>query len=218
MNEIEKALKDIAEMKKAIKNNVAIIRPIFFEKRLITLSLYSAFFCIVYFSTMEWVKYTYTTFASIPLWLTIIYIVCATLFIGFTGFYKIYIINTDLKKRSSGVSFFDIVFLREFRTYFLDISVLFVIFVMISFFVIFPSGQFWLVLPAAYILMGIMLLMAAELFYLPLYRVQGVCTACIGIIMLCLMKNMYFLWLAGSLFAFFIIFAIIILISQKKDI
>lgn len=216
--EILKALKDIADLKSAVKNNLRILRPIFLDRAFVPFSFFFAWVFAALFGGTQYIVDRFGTFGAAPLALRLgIGIVVALLFAAAT-FYKWRLINRIFKREGRALTVRSVLFDRQVLPLYLTIVWGLVLSMTFAAFAARALGDWWLLLPAFAFFLAFGLALFAVLLNIPEYLFLSGIAAAFGLAFLLLARDRHFLWLAAWCWTQFIGFALVIALSRANRI
>lgn len=208
--DITRALKDIADLKKSVKSNLNSIRPFMLDRAFIPFSIFGALFFTGVFVLLHVLVTAYGSFSSIPFPLKTLTLTILALVVIVSGIIKQGIFAKILEKRERKMTLRDLYLDPEFSQFYLLTIAGCAGIVLIGAKIALITGSWWLILPIFILYTGFTMGLFALIYHTPEYIIIGLVNAVFGGISLFFMKDAYFLWLAAFCAIFLGVFALVL--------
>lgn len=196
-SDIRKALDDIAELKKSVRGNLKIMRPVMLDRAFIPLCYIAAALLSVGFSTLHLLGLKYGSLALLPSVLKLVLAVTLVLAFVVSGLIKLRIIRRNFARQNRTLTYRELFKFPDFRNLYLLIlyGILLVVIAVGS--TAAQTGNWWMLLPVFSLYYAFIVALLALMLTIPEYLVQSLIGAAFGIASLFWMKDSQFLWLAA---------------------
>jgi len=217
-SEIRKALDDIAELKKSVRGNLKIIRPVMLDRAFIPLCYIAAALLSVGFSTVHFLGLRYGSLALLPSALKLVLAVALVLAFVASGLIKLRIIRRNFARQNRTLSYRELFKFPDFRNLYLLILYGLLLLLVAVGSAAAHTGNWWTLLPAFSLYYAFIIALLALMLTIPEYLVQSLIGAAFGITSLLWMKDSQFLWLAAFCAIVLVSFGLVIQFARGNRI
>lgn len=213
--EIEEALTAVRNIRQTLRSNVALVRPLFMDRNYIGLCL-AAFFGMI--GLVIWqiiVKLFFVQNGNTEVWTHYISVIYLLILFTIATTWKMLLIK-KYAKENGGYSFGTFLRLPEIFNLLVDGVIILGTTAIISFVLYYRLSIVGVFLPASFIYIGIISIIAGDMYSIIEYRLSGIMTLIFSIIISIFMKSDYLLWMACSYTVYFATLAIVIKITNKE--
>lgn len=214
-SEIQEALDAVRSIRQSIKSNIALVRPLFMDKNYVPLCSVASL-CMALLAVWEIIKKSFFTQNGVAEgWTKYISIGYLVLLVFLATTWKALLVK-KYAKENINYSMRDFLRLPEIFNLMLDSVFLLGTIAVVCFVLSYKLNSFGVFLPASFLYVAVISLLAGDMYSIVEYRLSGMITLAFTIIISIFMKGNYMLWLASSYCVYFALLALVVKFSNKE--
>ena len=197
-DEITEALESLSAIKASIRGNMQLIRPAIHNRAFVRFCGFcftgtSTFFLLYVLRNFLWPD------QSVPGWFNSIIIILLIIFLVVAIFWKTTVIDRNLRATTKTMGLLGLFRIPEFVSLLMNIGMTSFFTLVVGAFIVFQAGNWWYMLPLAFIVYSFDLLQLSYALYMSEYRLTAFFGFVCALVQVIFMKGNYDLWLTGSI-------------------
>ncbi|MCI1208444.1 MAG: hypothetical protein LKF96_03240 [Treponema sp.] len=196
--EIKEALDSLASIKASIRGNMQLIRPVIHNRAFVRFlgfcfSGTSVLFLLYLIRNLVWARRT------APFWFKPVVIIFLILFLTAAILWKISVLDRELRSTTKTIGLWGLFRIPEFVSLLLNIWLTSFLTLGIGSLIVYRTGNWWYLLPLAFVAYSYDLIQLSCALYLNEYRIAAFLGFVCALLQVIFMKGNYDLWLTGSI-------------------